>query len=184
MCCVWHVGQFDLTKNKDGPALATFIFIMLRQASLQELKDHVVTKRHGHLVMATRYYPRFLSRHDIHEYRSVLGPEKELLDHFKKLDKTLNDHNLAFERAGYEEKFNLSIAGAAELERLARLSLDQEVYLICHCERGQKCHRELLMIMAQEFFGVSIAPLSNDYPVFRKRFADAREAIKAQDAAL
>lgn len=144
---------------------------MLKQATLSEIKNEVISKASGYLVIATRYYPRFFPRDEVHEYVADLAPTKSLLAQFKNLEKKLRNHDLAFEKMEYEKKFTLSNQGLSELKRLSELSQKVDVYLICYCERGQCCHRELLLIMAKHYFAVETEKLTRPYPIFEKRLA-------------
>lgn len=143
---------------------------MIKQATVEDISKSRITKLHGHVVVVTRYYPRFLKRPRIHEYVPLLAPLKELLHEFKDAEEKLDDHDRAFEEVDYESKFALSPEGLAELSRLATISHDRDVYLVCHCKVGQTCHRELLMVMAEMLYGAKVARVFHPYEKFRKRF--------------
>jgi uncharacterized protein YeaO (DUF488 family) len=142
---------------------------MFKQATVEDIAHNRITKIHGHIVVVTRYYPRFLKRQRIHEYVPVLAPPKELLHDFKKAEEKLGDHDQGFASIDYESRFELGIEGDAELARLAEMAQTTDVYLVCHCKIGQYCHRELLMILAEARHGTRIARLSHPYTVFRAR---------------
>jgi uncharacterized protein YeaO (DUF488 family) len=163
---------------------------MIKQCTVEDLKNNRVTKQHGQIILITRYYPRFLKKNLFHEYQPCLAPTRELLKEFKNCEKTLFEadprsldaaHNLAFEQMNYESKFTLSEEGLAEIDRLSQLSRSSQnggqVFLACHCPVGIRCHRELLMIIGEALFGAKIARLHFPWTTFRDRLknGDARQ---------
>jgi len=143
---------------------------MIRQASVEDISNERVTKRHGRVVVVTRYYPRFLKKKLIDDYFVVLAPPKELLREFKDKEEKMDaDHDGAFEAMHYESKFTLSEEGLAVLQELAEESKKRPIYLVCHCKLGQYCHREILMLAARELFGASIAKVHHPYLTILKR---------------
>lgn len=143
---------------------------MIRQATVEDISKERVTKRHGRIVVVTRYYPRFLKKKLIDDYYGVLAPPKILLHEFKDREAAMDaDHDGAFEAIDYESKFVLSEEGLAVLQQLANESKTRPVYLVCHCKLGQRCHREILMLAARELFGASIAKVHLEYPVILER---------------
>lgn len=146
---------------------------MFKQATIEDIANSRITKLHGHVVVVTRYYPRFLKRNRIHEYLSVLAPAKELLHDFKDAEEIQGDHDKGFESIDYESRFELSEEGLAELARLAGLAKEKVVYLVCHCKIGQCCHRELLMLMLESLHGAKIARVFHPYSIFQRRLAGA-----------
>ena len=145
---------------------------MIRQATVSDVAQSRVTKSHGQIVVVTQYYPRFLKRKMIHEYLHSLAPSRELLTEFKDAEKESGEHDLAFEKIDYESKFRLGGEGKAELERLASLSKTGHVFLVCHCEVGQRCHREILMVIAKVMFDADIGKLSFSWETIRRRIPD------------
>lgn len=136
---------------------------MLRQATVEDISNSRVTKRHGRIIVVTRYYPRFLKKPLITEYEGNLAPTKELLTEFKDAEREIGDHNAAFEQVDYEAKFTLNDEGLARLEELSIAAQAEEIYFVCHCAMGQKCHREILMRMAAEFYSAPVARTYFDY---------------------
>lgn len=122
---------------------------MLIPATLLDVVRGKLQKANGHLVVVTRYYPRFIKRVWINEYISDLAPHKELLMDFKAAEKELG-HDEAFDEIDYVNRFELSVVGMLELERLLELSNDKDVYLLCHCSLNQRCHREILIDIARD----------------------------------
>lgn len=146
---------------------------MLKQARVEDISKNRVTKLHGHIVVVTHYYPRFLKRKLIDEYLKVLAPTKDLLSEFKVEEKTSGEHDQSFEEIEYENKFTLSEEGMTELSRLVTLSNEKDVYLVCHCGVGQKCHRELLLLIARRFFDAKTSRVFHRYPKFEARIEKA-----------
>jgi uncharacterized protein YeaO (DUF488 family) len=142
---------------------------MLKQARVEDIAKNRITKIHGHIVVVTHYYPRFLKRKLIDEYIKELAPTRELLTEFKETEKSEGDHDQGFEAMNYEAKFTLSESGLSELARLSTLAREKDVYLVCHCTVGQRCHRELLLLIAKEKFEAPIARVFHQYPVFQSR---------------
>ncbi|MCM2323604.1 MAG: DUF488 domain-containing protein [Oligoflexia bacterium] len=143
---------------------------MLRQATVSELIAGKVSRGPGRVVVVTmRRWPRQLRRALRDEYVSTLSPDIRLLDDFLALRRQLGDHDLAFDRARYERRFELTDEGIRELQRLSDLSRKKDVYLVCQCGSGHKCHRELLLILAREWFGAPAEKPAQRYPIFEKR---------------
>lgn len=141
---------------------------MIKQATVEDVSSNRITKRHGLLVVTTRYYPRFLKRKLVDAYEATLAPAKDLLAEFKVREDEMGDHDAAFDDIAYESKFELSESGLAKLREYVTLSETQDVYFVCHCRLGQRCHRELLLIMARKM-GAQIGRIYFDYPVFQAR---------------
>ena len=142
---------------------------MLDRASVAEVKAARVSKADGHLVVAMRLYPRFLPKGLTNEYTKSLAPEAALFGRYRDLKKKSGQQNQAFQSAGYEQSFALSLEGMNDLERLTTLSRDQKVFLICQCDRQEYCHVDLLLLIAEHRFGASIGKLPYDYKEFMER---------------
>lgn len=143
---------------------------MIKQATVEDISNSRITKRHGRIVVTTRYYPRFLKRKLVDDYEGVLAPTKDLLAEFKvREDEMGGDHDGAFADVEYESKFALSESGMAKLREYVTLSETQDVYFVCHCRLGQRCHRELLLLIAQKM-GAQVGRVFLDYPVFLARW--------------
>jgi uncharacterized protein YeaO (DUF488 family) len=144
---------------------------LIKQATVEDISNSRITKRHGRIVVVTRYYPRFLKRKLVDDYEGVLAPSKALLTEFKKREDEMgDDHDGAFEDISYESKFELSESGIAKLREYAALAATQDVYFVCHCRLGQRCHRELLLLMAKQM-GAPVGRVYMEYPIFQERFA-------------
>lgn len=142
---------------------------LLRQASVADLRSGSVTRRDGHVAVVMRFYPRGLVRELRDEYLRSLSPEETLFREFKTRERATGDHGLAFAEVDYERRFGLGDEGLVELRRLAELSRERDVYLVCQCQVGQHCHRELLLLIARERFGAVTDPPTQRYPEFEAR---------------
>ncbi len=90
-----------------------------------------------------------------------------------------HDHNGAFQSVGFEEKFFLEPEGLHQLRRLSKLAEKKDVYLICQCAPGRRCHRELLLILARRLFRAPAEKPCHDYPIFEKRMKEFRKSLQA-----
>jgi len=143
---------------------------MLQQAAVQELFDGYITRASGHIVVAMRRHPRGLSKELRDEYLKDLAPAPDLFKDFLAAKRKLKgDHNYAFHTAGYERRFALTAEAIASLRRLAERSRTQDVFLICQCDERERCHRELLLLLARKWWDVETAPLRFEYPAFETR---------------
>ncbi len=145
---------------------------MLKQAATGQVRKNEIKKTDGYLVIAMCFYPRGLRRELRDEYRGDLAPDRALLKDFKAAVEKVG-HNAAFAEVRYEERFQLSAAALAHLRHLSALSQKQDVYLICQCELGQRCHREILMLLAEQKFSAPIEKTYFDYPIALRRFLEA-----------
>lgn len=141
---------------------------MLRGATLGEIQNQQISAGDGYLVVTSRFYPRFLARSKVDEYYACLAPSKDLLKEFKRESEKVG-HDAAFQAMEYEKKFELTEEGLLELKRLSELSTRCDVFLACYCARDQRCHRDLLLLMAEKLYGAKIEPPGKPYAVFVKR---------------
>ena len=147
---------------------------MMYQASVGELRRGRITRTDGHVAIVMRHYPRGLAKSHAHEYLKALAPEDSLFEDFRAALERSGDHDRAFESVAYEERFDVSAEGRTELVRLCEIARSRDVYLVCQCERGEKCHRHLLLLMAREWFGTTIDRIGPSYPVFEERLRSGR----------
>ncbi len=150
---------------------------MLDQGSVLQAKQGYFPRDSSHIVITMRFYPRFLKKELRDEFLPDLAPNKELLHDFNEAQKRLANHNAAFPEINYEERFTLNQQALAHLERLSELSHSKDVYLLCICAPGERCHREILMLAAQHLFGCKIGKVFHEYPVFMKRLKTRRQAL-------
>lgn len=145
---------------------------MLKQGSVNDIKRGKLSREDGHLAITMRFYPRFLKKELRDEFIADMAPDKELLHDFNAAAKRLGDHNAAFEECDYFHRFQLTEKGFANLQRLAEISKTKDVYLLCVCDLGEMCHREMLMLLAKEFFKTKIDKVYHQYPEIMKRISD------------
>lgn len=142
---------------------------MLKQASVSDLITDKVSREIGYVVITMRRYPRFVNRSYRDEYVSKMSPSNELHDEWLKMKRKYNDHDGAFRRSKFELRFDMPDEGLLELDRLCKLAKERDVYFICQCQTGCRCHRELLLLLAKALFKVKTDPVYNDYSIFKKR---------------
>ncbi len=135
---------------------------MLKQASVNQIRKGLVGRKDGYIVIGMCTYPRGLRKELHDEYRNDLAPDRALFKDFKHYQKSLG-HEEAFQKSDYERRFSLSESGFDHLQYLSDLSKEQDVYLVCQCEVGQRCHREILMLIARRQFGAPIDRIFNRY---------------------
>jgi uncharacterized protein YeaO (DUF488 family) len=141
---------------------------MLKQICVRELRDGTVKRENGFIAICMRHYPRGIKKELSDIYIRDLSPDEELFKEFRKL-RTHHEHNWSFETVHYEEKFYLGNMALDYLQVLANMSREKDVYIVCQCEVGIKCHRELLLLTAQKLFQAPIEPPKNDYEIFISR---------------
>lgn len=138
---------------------------MLKQASVRDLiADRVHRGARSYIVIAMRRYPRFINRQLRDEYQPSLASAPKLFEDWLSAKRRTGDHNGAFERVHFEERFELDDEGIENLKRLCGLSREKDVYLVCQCAQGLRCHREMLLLLAHKRFGAKIEEVKNAYP--------------------
>jgi uncharacterized protein YeaO (DUF488 family) len=118
-----------------------------------------------------QYYPRFIKKELVDEYLHSLAPDRELFTDFKALDRKWKDHNRAFREVRYEDRFDLTLKGRQDLERLSWLAKDRDVVLFCQCASLEYCHADLLLLIARHEYGATIRSPRMTYPLFEKRLS-------------
>lgn len=141
---------------------------LIKQGSLEQLRSGELNRTHGYIVVAMAYFPRGLQKNLMDEYRTHLSPDRVLFHEWKELEGKIG-HEEAFKQTDYEARFTLEPGAVESLRRLVDVSRKQDVYFICQCAVGQRCHREMIALYAQVKFRAEIAPLHNEYPVFKAR---------------
>src|SRR5689334_14902081 len=107
---------------------------MLLQASISDLRSGKVSRDKGYIVITMRKYPQGIARVKINEWCKSLAPETELLEAFLSyIKKNKTEHNEAFDRVEYENRFRLFEKDLLDLKRLSDLSRNTDVYLLCQC---------------------------------------------------
>ena len=142
----------------------------IRQASVSDLRKGNITRENAYVVVAMCFHPRGLSADLRDEYRADLAPDRELFKDFKAFEKTLG-HAAAFRQCEYERRFTLGATARVCLGELAVMSRQRDVYLVCQCELGMRCHREMLMLTARILFGAETDDLFHEYPLYLERLS-------------
>lgn len=141
---------------------------MLKQGRVIDVKRGRLSKANGYIAIVTRIHPRYFANRLLDKWIPDMAPTRYLLDAFRaRVLKLGDDQNAGFVAVDYDRKFELCQKGWEELERLSKLSHDQDVYLVCHCEIEEMCHRELLLLLAEKYFGAEIDSIHNSHPDFR-----------------
>lgn len=130
----------------------------------------------SYVVITMRRYPRFVSRNLRHEYLSCMSPENPLFEDWLSAKRRFRDHNGAFKRSRFEERFAVGDEGLEHLARLAAMASKRDVHFVCQCQVGNRCHRELVLILARELFGARVENPKNDYPIFLRRVRAMKKA--------
>ncbi len=143
---------------------------MLKQASIAQIKKNELPRDNSHIVIAMRYHPRFLKKELRDEFIAELAPDRDLLREFNDAQKRLGDHNSAFAEVDYNCRFELSQSAWDHLKRLSELSDSKDVYLACICAMGERCHREILLLISERHYGCRIGDVFHDYPEFMDRY--------------
>lgn len=144
---------------------------MLHQASAGEVHDGTLSRRDGLIAITMRTYPRQIRKDQRDEYLVDLSPEPALFRDFKEAERRLGDHDAAFAEVDYERRFTLGGTALIDLERLAKAARDRDVFLVCQCAKGMRCHRELLLLIARHAFDAEVGRVAHAYPVFAERLA-------------
>src|SRR4051812_40070299 len=144
---------------------------MLFQASVQQVRQQELPRRNAHIGVTMCYYPRGIKKEWRDEYRKELAPDSALLKDWKAFEK-LYGHETAFKRSNYEKRFLLSEQALASLKMYSEQSQKKNVYFVCQCGLGERCHREMLLLLAEKLFHAKIGKVYNAYPDFEARIVD------------
>lgn len=99
----------------------------------------------GHRVLATRYWPRGVSKESIDEYVIELAPSRALLHQFR-------EGQLTWDQFANQYRSEMrSETARREVHRLAKLARGQTVTVMCVCKDETHCHRSLLRELIAEF---------------------------------
>ncbi len=135
---------------------------MLKQASVRQIRSKEISRKDGYIAITMHFYPRGLSKDLRDSYLRSLAPDDKLFRQFKVAEKAFGHHG-AFKKVNYEKRFHLSDQALDDLRLLSTLASRKDVYLVCQCEVGEKCHREILMLIAEKLFHVKIDRIFNSY---------------------
>ena len=145
---------------------------MLYRAPVADLKSGRIARRYSYTVVVMQHYPRFLPKEMVDEYLHCLAPERGLFSEFKALDRETKDHDAAFAAVRYEERFAVGPEGAEALGRLSQLSRERDVFLLCQCKTLERCHADLLLVLARRWFKAPTSYVRVSYPTFEARVAE------------
>ena len=144
---------------------------MLRQASAKEIRSGEVDRRDGHIAIVMCFYPRGLRRELRDEYIRRLAPDEPLFREWKAIELKAG-HDAAFRLTRYEKRFHLGPEALEDLKRLSALAKVKDVYLVCQCAIGERCHREMLLLAAKKFFRAPADKIFHAYPDFERRLRE------------
>lgn len=151
---------------------------MLKQASVSDLlQDRVSRSRKNYVVITMRRYPRFVNRAFRDEYVAEMSPDWKLFEAWLTAKRKYQDHDGAFTRSRFEERFTISHEGLEHLGRLCALAVTKDVYFVCQCKVGEKCHREMVLMLAKKWFKVKVEKPTHAYPVFESRLNRAQSIL-------
>jgi uncharacterized protein YeaO (DUF488 family) len=152
---------------------------MLRQATVSDLITDRVSREKGYVVITMRRYPRFINKQLRDEYLTCMSPDKVLFEDWLTAKRKHDDHDGAFARSRFEERFDVGEDGLQQLERLCRMAEKKDVFLVCQCHEGKRCHREFTLILARKLFKAKAEKPKNAYPVFEGRIGEFRKKLSA-----
>lgn len=92
----------------------------------------------GYRILATRYWPRGVTKDATDEYISALAPSRQLLDAYTKGP---------LEWPEFEKRYRKELSADDKLQELRRLAKKAEteiLTLLCFCKDERGCHRTLL----------------------------------------
>ncbi|MGE3262910.1 MAG: DUF488 family protein [Bacteriovoracia bacterium] len=142
---------------------------MMHQASIADICTGSIERASSYIVVSMCRYPRGIKKTLMDEYNSRLAPSKELLADWHAAKQEVGHHE-AFTKSNYEDRFEISARAEEELKALAARSEKCDVFLVCQCEVGERCHREILLLAAQKKFGAKIGKIFHAYPRFFRRW--------------
>jgi len=142
--------------------------VVLKQASVQQVWAQEISRENSVIVICMCFYPRGVKKEWRDDYKKELAPDRELFREWKEAEKEFG-HVEAFNRTSYESRFELSWLGLQYLKYYCNESLNKDVYLVCQCKIGEKCHREMLLLMGKKLFGAQADPVFNSYPEWELR---------------
>jgi uncharacterized protein YeaO (DUF488 family) len=99
----------------------------------------------GYRVLATRYWPRGVSKEAIDEYIPTLAPSRELLHSYRQAQ-------LDWPRFSnqYLKEMGTELA-KSQIHRLAKTARSDVVTVLCVCADEDHCHRSLLRELIARF---------------------------------
>jgi hypothetical protein len=107
-----------------------------------------------------------------------MSPEPKLHEDWLTAKRKYDDHDGAFARSHYDKRFTISEKGYELLKHFSEMSKKKDVYFICSCRVGQRCHREMVLLLAKKWFKAKTDQVTNRYPGFEKRIASPTASKK------
>lgn len=150
---------------------------MLKQASVEQIRERQIPRENSHIVIGMCFYPRGIKKELSDEYRKELAPDPQLFQEWKNFERE-HGHDEAFRLSDYENRFTPSPIALFHLKEYADMSASKDVYIVCQCAVGERCHREMLLLTAQKRFGTKIGPVFHSYPQYEKRIPALDGKIK------
>lgn len=152
---------------------------MLKQASVDQVRQKQIPRENTRLIIAMCYYPRGINTELADDFRNTLAPDRALFKEWKELEKKVG-HEQAFIQTNYEKRFYLSPVALFMLKSYTEESLsnNKDIYFICQCELGERCHREILLLTASKKYGAAIDTLFHNYPIYEERILQMDDKIK------
>lgn len=150
---------------------------MLKQASVEQVRKQVLPRNNTVISIVMRHYPRGIKKEWSDEFRNLLAPDQELFTEWKARELKVG-HNEAFSEVDYENRFELTPVALHLLKMYSEQSKTQDIYLVCQCRVGERCHREMLMLVAHKKYGAEIDQIYHDYAIFEKRIPELKDEIK------
>jgi uncharacterized protein YeaO (DUF488 family) len=99
----------------------------------------------GTRVLATRYWPRGISKESVDEYLPVLAPSRQLLHFYRQ-------GQLDWPR--FRNQYLMEMRAEAprvQIHRLAKVARSEVVTVMCVCADADRCHRSLLRELITRF---------------------------------
>lgn len=150
---------------------------MLKQASVEQIKQSEIPRKNSHIVIVMCFYPRGIKKELSDEYRKELAPDRPLFQDWKTFERG-HGHDEAFRLANYEKRFTPSPTALFHLKEYSDMSTSKDVYFVCQCALGERCHREMLLLTAQKRFGTKIDRVFHAYQEYEKRIPTLDDKIK------
>jgi uncharacterized protein YeaO (DUF488 family) len=121
----------------------------VRESAAEQVRAKRVYERpedfDGARILATRYWPRGISKENVDEYLPVLAPSRELLYIYRQ-----GQLDWPRFRNQYLKEMQ-SEAAMAMIHRLAKAARSKVITVMCVCADEARCHRSLLRELIARF---------------------------------
>jgi uncharacterized protein YeaO (DUF488 family) len=149
---------------------------MLLQASVDQVRKQEIPRENSLIIITMCYYPRGIKKEWRDDFRSILAPDRELFKEWKAFEKE-KGHDEAFKLSHYEERFSLTPIALTLLKVYGEWSREKDIYFVCQCKVGERCHREMLMLAAYKKYGAFVSNIFHTYPAFESRILKFHDKI-------